>query len=730
MHAFPAIASAILMTMPSSSGQSPAEESAPASATEADVFGDLPADEGGMEMLGEMVVESSKLDETFAETQTSIGRVNAERIDNSQIRDVNSAYRLLGNVRAPQFVDGGFVIRGMNSEAPDAENISGDQAALSTIYVDGVALTQQSARRGPTRAWDVATIDVLRGPQSTLRGKNSLAGAVIIETKDPEPGYGGAYRATYGSHGLREHAAMLNLAVTDEFALRFTFEDSERESFVTYPLLVSQPRYEDFRTSDFLQFRAKALYQPTASPFSSKLTYAYSESSPALSDVFGPNADPRVPSFFDRLWLTGSGTQQIRDTTGHLLSWENRLELTDQLRLTALTTWVDTDLEVGQVDGGKVRDDNELEFTQEIRANWDDTWGKAVLGAYYSENEGTSTQSDIDRQRRHAAVFGEIDWLLGERWHLIGGGRLFHEDYRFSSNSGTTKSSETDFLPKLGVRYDFNPEHTLGFTFQRGYQSGGSGIDLQSPYQFDPSSTNHYEIAYRRALFGGRASLSANAFYSDWKDQQVVIRTLDPATFQGSERVINAANSTLYGAEIELRAQATESVELFGSLGLLDSQYDDFVYRVDPALTASGIPATMNFAGYEFPEAAPVTASLGFTWKPWKGMYLSGDVSYSAAYYSPVLFAPLGGSTGFLPIQVPQDDTVEIDSFITVNLQAGYRSEHWEVSLFVENLFDENHVVGKVPFTSLGPDGPAFQDNFLATVGAPRTYGASFTVRF
>ena len=138
----------------------------------------------------------------------------------------------------------------------------------------------------------------------------------------------------------------------------------------------------------------------------------------------------------------------------------------------------------------------------------------------------------------------------------------------------------------------------------------------------------------------------------------------------------------------------------------------------------------MNFAGFEFPEASPVTAAVGFTWKPWKGAYLSGDVSYSAAYYSPMLFAPIGGSTGFLPIQVPQDQTVEIDSFITVNLQAGYRSEHWEVGVFVENLFDENHLVGKVPYTSLGPDGPTFQDNFLATVGAPRTYGASFTVRF
>lgn len=111
----------------------------------------------------------------------------------------------------------------MNSEAPDAENISGDQAPLSSIYVDGVALTPQSARRGPTRAWDLATIDVLRGPQSTLRGKNSLAGAVIIETKDPVFEHEGAYRATFGSHAMQEHAAMLNLAVTNEFALRFTF---------------------------------------------------------------------------------------------------------------------------------------------------------------------------------------------------------------------------------------------------------------------------------------------------------------------------------------------------------------------------------------------------------------------------------------------------------------------------------------------------------------------------
>ncbi|MEM1083137.1 MAG: TonB-dependent receptor [Verrucomicrobiota bacterium] len=703
-----------------------------ASSNEADVFVTLETEvssddeplEGELDLL---VIDADKLERNLFENSTSVGRVDGKRLEDSDIRTLNDAYRLLGNVRGPQFVDGGFVIRGINSESPDAENISADQAPLSTIYVDGVALTQQAARRGPSRSWDVASIEVLRGPQTTLQGRNALAGSVNITTRDPELEiWQGAIRQTFGNYATNETAAMLNVPLGTDFALRFTFEHAERESFVDYPLMVTQPNYDDFRMNDFIQFRAKALYDPTHLPFSSKLTYSHSRSNPTANDVFGPNAPRPVPSFFDRLWLIG-GTQQTREADADLVSWDNRYDLNDHTRLTSLTTFLRTKLDVDQVNAASVREDTETEWTQEFRSNWEHHWGKAVLGLYGSFSDFESTQLNIKRERNNYALFGEIDYAIDDHWHVIGGGRLFHETYDFSSSQTITSdvsSTDTEFLPKIGLRYDFNPYHTLGFNFQRGYQSGGSGFDVNTPYNFDPSYTNHYELSWRKDFLEGRLSIAANAFYSDWTDQQVVARTFDPTTGNASERVVNASESTLQGAEIEIEHQANECLTFFGSIGLLSTRYDDFKIDVTDVF---GNTSTLNYDGYDFPESPSFNGSLGFSWRPGNGFYLNGDLAFSSSYYSPALFAngPFGA-----PLQIPQNNLVKVDSFITANLSAGYQLDQWTFSVFVNNLFDEDYLVGKTPSIAPGGGGVVLVDQSFATVGAPRYFGGSVEYRF
>lgn len=693
--------------------------------------------DGEDDLLEEITVSASKLDETLFETNSSVGKLDAERIAASQIRGMNEAYRFLGNVSAPQFVDGGFVIRGINSESPDAENISGSQTPLSSIFVDGVALTQQGARRGPTGMWDIASLEVLRGPQSTLQGRNSLAGSVNIRTNDPSSVIAGALRTTVGEWNNEEWAGMLNIPINPDFALRFTAEHAEIDSYVRYPNLKNQPRYEDFKTSTYSQLRAKALYQPQHLPLRSLLTYSFSESSPALSDVYGPNADPSVRSYFDRVWLSASGAQQIRETRNHTAAWENTYYFGDHLKLTALSTFARTDLNVGQINGDNVRDDTELDYTQEVRLNWDHGWGKAVLGVYSARTEGESTQNQIEKRRINAALFGEIDYLLTPSFHLIAGGRIDYDDFRFDSNIPgfglrASSSDNTEFLPKIGVRHHFSDTHTLGFTIQKGYQSGGSGIDFDGiPYTFDPSSTWHYELAWRKSFLDERLTVAGNAFYTDWKDQQVVLRTIDSSTYNTSERVINAAESTLWGSEIELTFHATEELSFFASIGLLSTRFDDFTYQIDPTIASLlGIPDTLDYQGYEFPEAPSLNFSIGFEYRMKNGFFINADAAYTDSYYSPILFAPAGSGLGGISTQVPQNDIIEVDPSFTVNLAVGYERENWKLTFFVKNLFNENQVIGEVPAAIGTPSGVGYQGDFLATVGAPRFVGAALEIRF
>ncbi|MEM6911301.1 MAG: TonB-dependent receptor [Verrucomicrobiota bacterium] len=697
-----------------------------------------------LEELEPLVLVGTKLDSTISQAMASVGRLDGDRLDTAEIRDLNGAYRLLANVRAPQFVDGGFVIRGINSEAPDAENISGDQTPLSTIYVDGVALTQQAARRGPTGVWDVESVEVYRGPQSTVQGKNALAGSVVIQTKDPVFFLEGASRVTYGNFSRQEIATMLNLPVSDFLALRLTYERSERRGFVDYPNLVDFSKFEDFRSANFEQYRGKVLLEPEGGRFRSVLTFAYSDSSPALSDVFGPNApvpfrDPAiepVEDFFDRDWLNDSGATQMRDLVTRSFSLDAQYEINDHLRLNLLSTYIDTSLGVRTINDDFLRTDEEREFTQEVRANWENDWSKAVLGVFSSDLSVESTQNAIERTRTNQAIFGEAEVRVWAGLHLIGGGRLFEESVDFESTplgvTNTARSDESGALPKVGARYDFAPEHTLGFTFQNGYQSGGSGIDGTEVYEFDPSSTDHYEVAYRLALFDQRVRLAANAFYADWTDQQVVLRTFDLTTFSPSERVINAAESQMWGGEVEISIEPIENLTLFASLGFLATQYQEFRFEIDPAITQFlPLPGELDYQGYDFPESPPFNGSVGFSWKPAKGFFLAGDASYTESYYSPVLFASTSATGLNLPIQVPQNDLVKVPSFLTVNLSCGYQAENWTLSFFVENLLEKDYLIGKVPGVEFSFfEGVSFQDDFLATVGPPRTYGIALEVRF
>ena len=723
-----------LLVAPTGSGEAWAEP-----ASEPDLFvplaptgeEELTADDESVSTLDETVIQASKLDATLPQTGTSVGRVDADRIENHQLRDVNDAYRMMANVRAPQGPDGGFVIRGVNSESPDAENASGVQSQLSSIFVDGVALTQQGVRRGQTGVWDVASVEVLRGPQSTQQGRNTLAGAVHLRTLDPVFNWDGASRITWGNFNRKEVSAMLNVPVNQAVAMRFTAERAEEESFVNYPLMRNFPRFEDYRTSDTLQLRGKILVAPPHSPLSSKLTWSYVERSPFRTGVFGPNADRRVGSFEDFVWLSASPNQQVRDVQNHSLAWENTHEISDSMRATALTTYTRTLLGVTEIDGGSIREDLEQDLTQEVRVNWDDSWGRAVLGIYGSTLRAETT-AGFERNRNNLALFGEADVPVLEDWFVIGGGRVSYEEFDFSAFAGGSDSEETVFLPKAGIRYELRPDHTLGFTVQRGYQSGGAGIDTDgADFSFDPSFTWHCELAYRNAFLGGKLNVAANAFYSNWKDQQVVLRTMNPTTFQISERVINAAGSSLYGAELEVDFQPIDTLQLFGSIGLLSTRYDDFKFGIDPTIASGlGVPSSFDYKGYDFPQSPELNVSLGFQWTHQSGFFVAADAAYNSSYFSPVLFAPLGSGVGGISVQVPQDEVVEIDPLLTVNLTAGLESGNWKFTVFIANLFDERYLIGKSPGARQTPSGLTFIDDFLASAGAPRTYGTALEFRF
>ncbi|MED5470992.1 MAG: TonB-dependent receptor plug domain-containing protein, partial [Verrucomicrobiota bacterium] len=114
-------------------------------------------------------------------TFNSISFVDGDFLERSLIRELSETFRVMANVTVADSVDSGFLIRGINAEGIGLASGS----ALSTLYIDGIVQSRDGSRRGSLGTWDLKNISILRGPQGTLGGKNSLAGHIKIETNDP-----------------------------------------------------------------------------------------------------------------------------------------------------------------------------------------------------------------------------------------------------------------------------------------------------------------------------------------------------------------------------------------------------------------------------------------------------------------------------------------------------------------------------------------------------------------
>ncbi|MAU62587.1 MAG: TonB-dependent receptor [Parvibaculum sp.] len=674
------------------------------------------AEVGGTTTLPSLVVYGAKNTTTLEDTTASVGIVTAEEIEDHQIQSFRGAFRMMGNVMDGDWPDAGFVIRGVNSEG-----LTPGGAPLASLYIDGAQQTVMGARRGARGLWDVEQVEVYRGPQSTLTGRAALAGAVYVKTKDPTFDWEAKGKATIGTMDTRGTAFMVNAPlVEDQLAMRVSAEYNISENDINYPAYTGFDRYDEFVENEYYNIRGKLLLLPNGMPDTSALlTYSFSHDSPYSDDIAGPVLG--FPLDADRGDFNLPVFAESRTTEVNNVSFEVKHDLTSSLLLTSLTSFSRSDMERPSINEGTAGETNVLSggddrsiLTQEFRVNYEAGRWKAVAGIYLADEEmnsgyvrpdyfGNFDVSRASTDSSNAALFGEATYEFIPTWKVVAGGRLDYTDQEstnfFSRNGAVTTNQsssfeETVFLPKAGLIKELAPEHTLGFTVQQGFRNGGSGVQTSSgtPFTYDPEETWNYEVSYKGAFFDRRLQLSANAFYTDWKDQQVEILQ-NPLDFT-SGIIVNAASSELYGFEIEGRYAVTPELSTFVSLGHVQSEFENF----------SSV-STGNLSGMPFPEAPEWSFALGAFYESDTGFFFGGDTKYTSSYMTRIDGAP-------------QED---VDAYWVSNAQAGYKMDGWKVTVFAENLFDERY------YTYIDTAGGV---PVAATLGPRQLVGVSLEVEF
>jgi outer membrane receptor protein involved in Fe transport len=225
-------------------------------------------DPGETTKLAEVVVVGDKVERTIQKSSTSVAYLTAGDIENSNADIASDLFNRMVNVNGAGF-EGTFVIRGVIFDHVTGAGFG----ELGTEYLDGVRLVDRAIRYGPDLLWDVNNIDVLRGAQSTLQGRNSLAGAIYITSNDPTYTWQESGQASYASGDTYDAAATISGPIIDNrLAFRATIERYSTDGFISDPVLHSN----NVALSDQLQGRLKLRFDATPD-FSVNAVFGYSE---------------------------------------------------------------------------------------------------------------------------------------------------------------------------------------------------------------------------------------------------------------------------------------------------------------------------------------------------------------------------------------------------------------------------------------------------------------------
>lgn len=658
-------------------------------------------DKGSVE-LPRVTVTGQKIERDVTETVSSVEVYSAEEISSSTgSNDLFDVLDRTPNVSRTASFD--FAIRGVESTGPTGANGS---ASTIGVYVDGAIQSSFALQSGALSVWDFDNIQVLRGPQSTTAGRNSLAGAVILKTADPEFEKSGRLRLSYGQYNTYQTAFSQTGGLTDDLAYRLSADYQYSDNFVTNENIDG----DEWDREGTATVRGKLLKNLSGGG-EVLLTVSRTEMRDFGDDsVYGDQPRGRNTFNSESTWFTDVNNFSI----------EVMQPINDQLSFTSNTAFTraifDRQSDADGRDGEAVvnQDSAEFNFSQEFSLNYTTDTLRSVAGLYLSKGElddqffTTRTtiaydplpetllniQSATLEQFENIAIFTDADYSLTNKLTVLSGIRLDYEvrknsissayerltDFRESYGeqqgafvnasydqvgaalSGGESGRKESFtvLPKIGVNYQWNDALTSGFIIQRGYRPGGvsTNIARAEAKEFDAEYTQNYELSTRYTSFDNRFFLAANVFYTDWKDQQVTVRGDRPF----DSFIENAGRSHLYGVELSTDYQVTPELLVAAGVGYTRTEFDEFNNGAD------------DYAGEEFPNARKWTSNINATYRGSQGIFATANASYASE-----------GAN-----EVGTEDTMT-DMYVIANIKVGYESQDWGVFLYGNNIFDREY---------------------------------------
>jgi iron complex outermembrane recepter protein len=683
----------------------------------------------GSVALEEVVVTAQKREQNLQDTPISISAFDSQALEDQGISDIGDVSQYTPNVQITPPPGGStgvtIAMRGsvtVNPVVTIDTNVG--------VYMDGVFIAKNVG--GLFDVAELERIEILRGPQGTLYGKNTVGGAVNLISRKPGGEMGGKARLGVGNYGYTDVFASFDTdKLADKVSLNAAFSKRDRDGFYDNNSAVA--KVDEFKVLDSFAARFAMLYDVSDNM---DVYYTFDmnkkENTPSYGQT-GGEPDRRI----DEGNSDGADVDHA-ESFGHAL--QVTFDLSDNVTLKSITAYREMEFDdINDYDGGDSplfllhaeRHADQEQFSQEFQLIGDTDSLNYVLGLFYF-NEDVSVENPLTQAiaqftiplytRRNAygaestsiAAYGQVDWTINELVTVTAGARWTDEEkegfvdhpdnvfYGNDSYSASPDDSWTNFSPMAIVTLNWTDDISNYFKLAQGWKSGGFNAEAPNEESalrsYDEESVTSFELGLKSRWLNNRLQANAAIFYNEIEDLQ--LSEVDPATFYSE--IFNAGESTITGLELEMLFAITSRLTLNFNYGYLDGEYDKFLARGMDIKDEAKFPYT--------PED---TASMG----------LSYVADISIAQLSARLdWSYVGEHVVYH--DAAQADVTRIEEYALINARVGLSNilgSSVNLSLWGKNLTDEEYRNNGIP---LG--GPLAVNYF----GDPRTYGVDVTYEF
>ncbi len=705
------------------------------------------------QVLEEITVTAQKRAQSLQSVPIAITAISGEDMREADIHTLDDIA-----VQTPGFFMGSFnkgqpqlYIRGIGSNADGAGSDTSVVTFLDEVYIGRAA-------GAVFDLFDLDRVEVLRGPQGTLFGKNAIGGAVSMHTTKPSDTYYGRAELTVGNLSAFVARALVSGPITDNVFGKVSASFRSRDGFVESVITGKEMSDQGnggirgtllFEARDDVEIQVTADYNRSEETGNGRILVA--DDNPATPDILVGLANMIDPAAANDYTKTFADNQGYADTEIGGLSgrvdWDvgggtftsiTAYRMSEYRNSDDIPAWSIAAADV--IDADTFIDEEADQFSQEFRfagtamnerLNW-------VGGFYYLREDVNRTEdtqvfvgatagsplgfsrSSQDNTTDSLSVFGDFTFDFNDEFSVIVGGRYTSEEKDIrqvgvtplvivhtinESYDVTANESWNAFTPRVVLQWQATDELFFYGSYAEGFKSGGfegtasSAIAARTP--FDQEEAKAFEVGAKLELLDNRLRLNVAGFTTDYTDLQVLVRK--PA-FPGDPLGIviteNAADATSNGLELEFDAIFSDSFSISGTYTYLDATYDNYL---EPNGIDNAGNRLRNAPENAFNLIAKYTKELA------NGGVLGVRYDY---FHSDEAF------------QDPREEPgAAKPAYDLSNLRVSYRSagDDWEIALWGRNLFDEEYLTHNFPLQPFGNPG---------TVGAPLTYGVTATFDF